>query len=141
MDRKGILHEAMYWIHLADKRFQRLRLVHRAISLRVLQTAGNTLNSWTTISFSRQILFSGVGYDMLPQNKNCVNMYLLSIVKTKSMFKVSKCHCLFNSNYSIQTTLLTHPFHHKIPAKPTQPTGVLKHSGAPILCYGPTVKV
>jgi hypothetical protein len=26
------------------------------------------------------------------------------------MFKVSKCHCLFNSNCSIQITLLTHPF-------------------------------
>jgi hypothetical protein len=33
------------------------------------------------------------------------------------MFKVSKRHCLFNSNYSVQITLLTHPLHHKIPAK------------------------
>lgn len=141
MDRKGILHEAMNGIHLAEEKFQRLYFVHTAISLRVLQNARNTLNSWTTIRFSRQTLFNGVGYDMLPQNKNCVNMYLLSIVKTKSMLKVSKCHCLFNSNYSFQITLLTHTFNHKIPAKLTQPTGVLKHSRAPILCYGPTVKV
>jgi len=53
MDRKGILHEAMNWIHFAKEKFQRLYLVQTAISLRVLQNAGNTLNSWTTISFSR----------------------------------------------------------------------------------------
>jgi len=53
MERKGILHEAMNWIHLAEEKFQRLYLVQTAISLRVLQNVGNTLNSWTTISFSR----------------------------------------------------------------------------------------
>ena len=115
MDRKGIINEAMDWIHLAEKKFQRLYLVHTAIGLRVSQ---NAVTPWlgTTITFSRQILFNGVSYDILSQNKTCVNMYLLSVVK-KSMFKVSKCHCFFNSNYSIQITHLTHALHNKIPAK------------------------
>jgi hypothetical protein len=43
MDRKGILHQAMHWIHLAEEKFQRLYLVQTTISLRVLQNAGTPL--------------------------------------------------------------------------------------------------
>lgn len=70
----------MDWIRLTEKKFQWLYLVHTATALRVSQNAVIP-GLGTTITFSRQILFNGVSYDMLPQNKTCVNMYLLSVVK------------------------------------------------------------
>lgn len=57
------------------------------------------------------------------------------------MFKVSKRHCLFNSNCSTEITLghtLYTVKHQRISMKPT---GLLKHPRALIIYDGPTVKV
>jgi hypothetical protein len=81
VDPKGILQEAVDWIHLASTgEIPGGYLVQTVISLRILQNAGSTLTSWTTISFSIWTLINGVGNDVLSQNKNTVNMYLLSTV-------------------------------------------------------------
>jgi hypothetical protein len=57
--------EGVDWIHLAQVGDQSRAFVNTVMSLRILQNAGNFLNRWTTISFSRHFLLCGVRYLMV----------------------------------------------------------------------------
>jgi hypothetical protein len=95
MDIKETERDYVDWIHLAQDKIQWQTSVNMVMNLQVPQKAGNFLNSWATISFSRGTSPYEVGY--LTRCKKKIYIYIYITFITISACQWQTCICSTSS--------------------------------------------